>query len=132
MKKIFYTLLLLLPFCLTSCGGDEDELNPLVGKTFRCQMGSEYSQYTFFDGYLGTVCDFVLVSPGGNMQKNSISYSWDDKNKQVEVPSTSLYKDNSSSLLRPNDKFGSMYADTDPVSGTLKNDAGNDFGIFFN
>lgn len=46
--------------------------------------------------------------------------------------STSLYKDNSSSLLRPNDKFGSMYADTDPVSGTLKNDAGSAFSIFFN
>lgn len=286
-KILFSLLLLLLPFCLSSCGGDEDESNPLVGHAFRCQMGSEYSQYTFFDGYLGTVCDFVLVSPGGNMQNNSISYSWYDKTKEVKVPSTgfsgrydrrsksiigdaagevyklveesnsgkidtpdraksiarelwslmihvtdaietgyqytnyefsygggtvkitglkyddsqnwtitslseciltnvsgftgslayedqnthsarssssgtyykrqmslqtigsgypmkykddklegsfstSLYKDNSSSLLRPNDKFGSMYADTDPVSGTLKNDAGSAFSIFFN
>jgi len=86
-KFLFSLLLLLLPFCLSSCVGDEDESNPLVGHTFRCQMGSF---------------------------------------------STSLYKDNSSSLLRPNDKFGSMYADTDPVSGTLKNDAGSAFSIFFN
>ena len=87
----------------------------MIHVTDAIETGYQYTDYEFSYG-------------GGSVKITGLKY--DDRLEGSF--SANLYKDNSSSLLRPNDKYGSMYADTDPVSGTLKNDAGSAFSIFFN
>lgn len=90
MKKLFYLLLLLLPFTLTSCEGDDEGSNPLVGHTFRYTAGNEYIQYTFYDGYFGKVCDVVVVTAVGSDKGDRINYDYVPSTKYVKVYGTNL------------------------------------------